>query len=103
MPSRRRSGSFRRFGIQAILDRNAQLSLRLHDALVAHGSALRPFPQRHRSTIVSVPVDDTEAAMTRLRTANVVASVRAGRIRLSVHFYNLEEEIDRVAELIGSA
>lgn len=96
-------GVFQRFGIQAILDRNAQLSLRLHDALVAHRSAFQPFPPGHRSTIVSVPVDDTEAAMRRLRTANVVASVRAGRVRLSVHFYNLEEEIDRVAELLGSA
>ena len=96
-------GIFRQFGIQALLDRNAQLSERLHDALVAHRCAVRPFPQRHRSTIVSVQVDDTDAAMTRLRTANVVASVRAGRVRLSVHFYNLEAEIDRVAELIGSA
>ena len=28
-------------------------------------------------------------------------SVRAGRVRLSLHFYNLEEEIDRVAGLIA--
>jgi selenocysteine lyase/cysteine desulfurase len=34
----------------------------------------------------------------------VVASVlRGGRIRLSAHFYNLEEEIDRVAALMGGA
>lgn len=39
----------------------------------------------------------------RFRQANVVASVRAGRVRLAVHFYNLEEEIDRVAELVGEA
>ena len=96
-------GVLRQFGIEAILDRNAQLSRRLHDALAAHCSAFRPFPEHHRSTIVSVPVDDTETVATRLRTANVVASVRAGKIRLSVHFYNLEAEIDRVAELIGSA
>lgn len=96
-------GIFRHFGIEALLDRNAALSQRLNDALVAHGSAVKPFAQRHRSTIVSVPVTDTEAAMTKLRAANVVASIRAGRIRLSVHFYNLEEEIDQVAELIGSA
>src|SRR5580765_3630247 len=29
-------GIFRRFGIQALLDRNAQLSQRLHDALIEH-------------------------------------------------------------------
>jgi selenocysteine lyase/cysteine desulfurase len=39
----------------------------------------------------------------RFGAANVVASVRAGRVRLAVHFYNLEEEIDRVAELVGEA
>ena len=39
--------------------------------------------------------------MARLRAANVVASVRAGRVRLSVHFYNLEEDIDRATDLIA--
>ena len=96
-------GIFRQFGTQELLDRNALLSQRLHDALVASGSGVRPFEARHRSTIVSLPVTDTEAVMTRLRAANVVASVRAGRIRLSVHFYNLEEEIDQVAELLAGA
>ena len=94
-------GIFRQFGIQAILDRNAALSQRLHDALAAHGSAVRPFAQQNRSTIVSVPATDPEAVMKKLRAANVVASIRAGRVRLSVHFYNLEEEIDQVAELLG--
>lgn len=94
---------FRRLGTQAILDRNAQLSRRLHDAVAAHHSRFRPFPAAHRSTIVSVPVADADAAMARLRAASVVASVRAGRVRLSVHFYNLDEEIDRAAELLAGA
>jgi cysteine desulfurase / selenocysteine lyase len=96
-------GIFRQFGIQALPDRNAQLSRRLHDTLMADRSAGRPVPHSNRSTIVSVPVDDADAVMTRLRAANVVASVRGGRVRLSVHFYNLDEEIDRVAELIGGS
>ncbi|MCB5275834.1 putative cysteine desulfurase [Arthrobacter sp. SO5] len=94
-------GIFGRFGITALLDRNAMLARRLEEALTAQGSAFRPFTEGHRSTIVSVPVTDTEAVVARFRQANVVASVRAGRIRLAVHFYNLEEEIDLVAELIG--
>ena len=94
-------GIFRRFGTQAVLDRNAMLTARLHDALAAHG-VLHSVPGPHRSTIVSVPVDDTTAAVERLRAANVVASVPEGRVRLSVHFYNLEGEIDRVAELVSN-
>jgi cysteine desulfurase/selenocysteine lyase len=96
-------GIFRQFGITALLDRNAQLAVRLQDALAAEGSAFRPFPDLHRSTIFSVSVRDTDTVMTRFRRDNVVASVRAGKIRLAVHFYNLEEELDRVAELIGRA
>jgi cysteine desulfurase/selenocysteine lyase len=96
-------GLFQRFGIQAILERNAALSRRLLDALSARGTKLRPFPEQQCSTIVSVPVEDAEASMARLRAAGVVASMRAGRIRLAVHFYNLEEDIDRVAALLAEA
>ena len=94
-------GVFRRFGIDAILGRNAQLSRRLHEALAAHVSGFQPFAAAHRSTIVSVQVADTDQTLARLREANVIASVRAGRVRLAVHFYNFDEEIDRVAELLG--
>jgi selenocysteine lyase/cysteine desulfurase len=96
-------GIFRRFGVQALLERNARLTERLHDALLAHRPAGRPLPQRHRATIVSVPVHDTDEAMSRLHAAKVVCSVRGGRVRLAVHFYNLEEEMDRVGELLGNA
>jgi selenocysteine lyase/cysteine desulfurase len=95
-------GIFRRFGVRALLDRNARLSRRLHEALYANVSAFVPFPEQRRSTIVSIPVNDTDAVMTRLRDANVIASVRAGRVRLALHFYNLEDELDQVAELIGN-
>ncbi|WP_461188031.1 aminotransferase class V-fold PLP-dependent enzyme [Arthrobacter sp. Z4-13] len=92
---------FRRFGIDTLLERNAQLALRLRDTLTAHGLPFEPSADDHSSTIVSVPAHDAGAVMARFREANVVASVRAGRIRLAVHFYNLEEELDRVAELIA--
>lgn len=93
----------RRFGVSAVLERNARLALYLQDALAAERVSFRTFPERHRSTIVSVPVSDPDATMARLRRANVVATVRAGAIRLAIHFYNLEEELLRVAELIAGA
>jgi cysteine desulfurase / selenocysteine lyase len=92
---------FRRFGTSALLERNSRLSLRLRDALRTQGLSFQPSSDKDRSTIVSVQVPDTGAVAERFRKANVVASVRTGRIRLAVHFYNLEEELDRVAELIG--
>jgi cysteine desulfurase/selenocysteine lyase len=94
-------GIFERFGIEAILERNAALSRRLHAALAERGVGIRPFAEAHRSTIVTVPADDLPATMARLGAAGVVAAAPAGRIRLSVHLYNLEEEIDRVAEVLA--
>jgi selenocysteine lyase/cysteine desulfurase len=93
-------GIFSRFGLQPLLDRNAALIARLHDALLARNPALELFAPAHRSMIVSLPVSDPPDTMRRLKEANVTASVRAGRLRLAVHFYNREEEVDRVVDLL---
>jgi hypothetical protein len=77
-PTRRRRASSAG-GITDLLDRNARLAVRLQDALAAEGSACRPFPDQHRSTIVSVPASDTEAVMARFRQANQRGGV--GRCR----------------------
>jgi cysteine desulfurase / selenocysteine lyase len=95
-------GMIARFGVEAILERNAALSRYLHDALIARWPDTRFLPEAHRSTIVSVPVTDAVSAINRLQRGGVVASMRAGRIRLSVHFYNLEREIDRAVELLAA-
>jgi selenocysteine lyase/cysteine desulfurase len=93
---------WRRFGIEDVLERNARLSERLFEGLTASRPGIKLFTPAHRSTIVSMAVDDVDIVMARLRAAGVVASARAGRVRLSVHFYNREEEIDRVAELLAT-
>jgi selenocysteine lyase/cysteine desulfurase len=92
---------FRRYGVSAVLERNARLALHLQAALEAEGISFRSFPAPHRSTIISVPVSDPDAVLARLRRANAVVSVRAGSIRLATHFYNLEEDLVRAAELIA--
>ena len=53
-----------------------------------------------RSPIVSVVADDRfREACTRL---NLVCAVREGRARLSPHFYNTEEEVDRLLSALGT-
>jgi selenocysteine lyase/cysteine desulfurase len=92
---------FEQVGLQAIFDRNASLTRRLHAAIEQAFPKYRLFPEPHRSQIVSIPVADSAAAMRRLRESGVVASMRAGRIRLSSHFYNREEEIDKAVALLA--
>jgi cysteine desulfurase/selenocysteine lyase len=94
---------FKQFGAGRLLERNANLGLHLQNALTMHGVPVPGFSGQNRFTIVSVEVADTESVLTRFQQENIVASVRAGRIRLSVHFYNSEEELDHVAELIGQS
>jgi selenocysteine lyase/cysteine desulfurase len=50
------------------------------------------------SAIVSLDV--TDDAADRLRSAGVTASVRAGRLRLSFHVHNTEDDADRAAEVL---
>ncbi|MEO1086612.1 MAG: aminotransferase class V-fold PLP-dependent enzyme [Acidobacteriota bacterium] len=52
------------------------------------------------SSIVSVPVEDSRAAGQALERAGVRASVRAGGIRLSPHFYNRVDQAEWTAELL---
>lgn len=94
-------GLFERLGLGNVLERNAMLSRYLHDALDARDIGYRKHDEPHRSAIVSCRVSDPVAVAAKLRAANVVTSVRAGRVRLSVHFYNREDEIDRVVGLLA--
>jgi selenocysteine lyase/cysteine desulfurase len=58
----------------------------------------------HRSAIVSLSVPgDPKAALTQLREAGVVVSMREEYIRVSPHGYNTEDEIARVGHVLGDA
>lgn len=81
-------------GRERVHAHNAALVEQLVEALRARGYPL-PFSASERSTIVSIPVADPEAARERLAAAGVTAVLRAGRLRLSVHVYNDADDVER--------
>jgi cysteine desulfurase/selenocysteine lyase len=60
-----------------------------------------PADRSGRAAIVSVRPRDAKEASARLTAASVAHSVREGAIRLSPHFYNTEEEVRRVLQLMS--
>ena len=95
---------FDAFGSDAIYRRNRELSTLLRAALAEVGWPPADVPEASRSTIVSVPLRDTEPAslLAELRLRGVSCSARDGNLRPAVHFYNHEDDIGRVAEALST-
>jgi selenocysteine lyase/cysteine desulfurase len=92
-------------GIDAIAARVLELTDYLCEKAAEAG--LEVFSSRRvadRSGIVSLIVPGVEAreAAKRCRASGVVVNARAGRVRVSPHFYNTQEELDRFVNLLGS-
>lgn len=82
-------------GISTIEHHNQSLI----DQLEAAGFIL-PFDRRQRSSITSIAVDRPDDAAAALAAASVVASLRAGRLRISVHLYNTTDDIDTLVSVL---
>jgi selenocysteine lyase/cysteine desulfurase len=52
---------------------------------------------------VAVPLGDVDPAtlLAELKRRGVVCSARDGNLRLAIHFYNHEDDIDRVASALS--
>lgn len=93
-------------GVEAIARRVLELTDYLCERAPAMGaeaySSRRP---EDKSSIVSlhVPGADPRQLMRRCRDGGVIVNLRAGRLRVSPHFYNTPAEIDRLAELVRGA
>ncbi len=90
-------------GVPAIRERNRALTERLIDGARAAGFAMRLAPEPEaRSAIVMIEHDEPHAAVARLAEAGIIVDARPGYVRVSPHFYNTEDEVDRVVvELVG--
>ncbi len=90
-------------GVPAIRERNAALTERLVNGARAAGLRLRMAPEpEQRSAIVMVAIEDPAAAVAHMARRHIVVDSRPGHVRVSPHFYNTEDEIDRVlGELVA--
>lgn len=89
-------------GIERIYAHILDLTDRLIAGLDALGlEILTPRPHEQRAGIVSFRTADVPGDFARLQEARVCVSQREGYIRVSPHFYNIPEEIDRLLEVLG--
>ena len=80
--------------ITGLLDRAAQ-------ALEAIGCEVSPAPE-HRAGILMIepPSADVDALAEACAERSIAVSVRRGRLRLSAHLYNNEDDIDALVDLL---
>jgi selenocysteine lyase/cysteine desulfurase len=88
-------------GIDAIVERNRELTEHLVSRCRDAGFALRLPEAPHRSAIVMVRHDDPGAAVRRLAENGIIVDHRPGHVRISPHFYNTREEVDRCVDALS--
>lgn len=79
--------------ITALLDRAA-------GALGSIGCEVSPAPEHRAGILMIRPAADVDALAEACRERNIAVSVRRGRLRLSPHLYNNEDDIDALVEVL---
>ncbi len=84
-------------GVSRIRERNRTLTGRLVDSALDAGFRLRVAPDpAARSAIVMIGHDHPHRAVEALAADGIIVDARPGHVRVSPHFYNTEDEVDRV-------
>ena len=92
----------REVGVETVRLRHMALSQRLVDGAVAQGWTVRcPTNAHERTAIVTLEHPEPQRAVDTLRAAGVITDSRPGLIRLSPHYFNTEDEMDRALELLA--
>jgi selenocysteine lyase/cysteine desulfurase len=88
-----------RIGMDAITDHNKQLSLKAKQAFTESG-LLKPHivSRENQSTIFNIEGNDK--VFNTLIENNVLCAQRGNGIRLSFHFYNIEDEVDEIVRIV---
>jgi selenocysteine lyase/cysteine desulfurase len=87
------------FGIKNIEERILKLTEYAIEAIKNLAlELLTPEEKKYRSGIVLFKIHKPQELVTKLRQKGIVVSARAHGIRVSPHFYNTEDEIERLIE-----
>lgn len=87
------------YGIENIERRVLKLTDYLIDLLQKCGFRLQtPTEKQYRSGIVNFRINNPQEVVEKLGKKGIIVSARANGIRVSPHFYNTEEEIDKLVE-----
>jgi selenocysteine lyase/cysteine desulfurase len=86
----------RELGIEKIAARIVELTQYLHERLDAAAiPVLSTRDEAHMSGITVVAADDPAGTVVRLRQQGILVSTRGEGIRVSLHYYNNREDVDR--------
>jgi selenocysteine lyase/cysteine desulfurase len=88
-------------GTAAIEGHVAELTAKLIDGLDELGArVVTPREPALRGPLVCVRSTDVDALVAELREERIVASSREDKLRLSLHLYNVEDDVDRVLDAL---
>jgi len=92
------------YGADVVYARNRELTSSLRSAVTGAGWSPVKLPEQNLSTILSVPLADREPVelLEALAAQGIVCSARDGNLRLSIHFYNHEDDIERLLRVLAS-
>ena len=93
---------FLRYGIEAIAAEVWRLQDLLLDKLVTNRIRPVAFTSPHRSGILSLRTEaDPSHLVNQLQAEGVIATTQGGYLRLAPHFYQTDDEIERVADALN--
>jgi selenocysteine lyase/cysteine desulfurase len=92
------------FGIENIEKRILKLTDHLIESVKSLGLKLQtPEESQYRSGVVNFKIDKPKETAESLNRKGIIVSARAHGLRVSPHFYNTEEEIDKFMEEVKNS
>ncbi len=95
--------TLQKIGIDNITQRIHHLTDYLHEQLNNHGiKIISSLEQNERSGITSLEMSNASDIVEELRKNDIIVAKRGEGIRISLHYYNNQDDIDRFIEILNT-